>query len=96
MGEIINKLENENPFVTVVGECDEICKACPNNLNGKCSESEKVNRIDLNTLSELNLKTGDKLYWADLKGLAFEKIINKNKIESVCENCVWKNICNRL
>ncbi len=94
MGVIIEKLESENPYVTLAVGCDEICKSCPNNIGGKCKDFDKVERIDINCLAELNLSDGERIKWFDLKQLAYKSIIKENKIKFVCGNCVWQYLCN--
>lgn len=36
----------ENMDYTLVDTCDEICKACPNNVDGKCINENKVSVYD--------------------------------------------------
>ena len=94
MSRIIEKLESENPYVNLTVGCDEICKACPNNIGGKCKDFDKVERIDNNCLAELDLSGGELIKWQALKQLSYNNIIKENKIKSVCKNCVWQYLCN--
>ena len=94
MSEIIYFLNSENPSVTLVGGCDIICESCPNNAGGFCLECEKVRKFDRNCLREYGLNEGEKIRWLDLKELAQKRIINENKLKSVCKNCSWIHICN--
>ncbi len=36
----------KNEEVTFVEHCDEVCSHCPNNINGKCKDEEKVKKYD--------------------------------------------------
>ncbi len=40
------KKEFENSNYILVEGCDDICLSCPNNIDGKCSDNEKVRRYD--------------------------------------------------
>ncbi len=94
MSEIIYFLNSENPLVTLVQGCDIICENCPNNIDGFCLECEKVRKFDEKCLKEYGLNEGEKIRWLDLKKLAQTRIINENKLKSVCKNCSWIHICN--
>lgn len=41
---IKNKLKSRNYILTT--ECDDVCKCCPNNINGRCISEEKVSAYD--------------------------------------------------
>lgn len=89
MKKIIKILERENPTLMLVDECDILCKACPNKINGKCISSCKVHKIDTACLNECMLGFGDTISWNELKDLAYRKIIAQNKISEVCKGCEW-------
>lgn len=36
----------KNNDYILVEECDDICLVCPNNIDGKCADEEKVSRYD--------------------------------------------------
>ncbi len=93
MYDIIKMLDNENPLITLTDECDIICENCPKNIDGKCTDNNKVSRIDEKVIAELSLAFGDKIRWNELKELSFNEIINKKKIDIVCGNCAWKDLC---
>lgn len=46
--ENLNRIKKElkNNHYTLVEECDDVCLSCPNNINGKCRDEEKVSRYD--------------------------------------------------
>lgn len=92
MSEIISLLDNENPEIILIDECDIICAACPNNAAG-CLCEHKVQGIDIRCLKELNLKFGDKVRWNRLKSIAHDNIIVRNKLTVVCKDCQWSDIC---
>ena len=41
---IKNSLKNNN--YVLVDYCDDVCTCCPNNVEGKCKDEEKVSRYD--------------------------------------------------
>ncbi len=47
MADIITKIKNGEEYEIVYG-ADSVCKSCPNLVNGKCKDEEKVNRYDKN------------------------------------------------
>lgn len=36
----------KNNSFTLVDKCDDICLFCPNNINGRCADEDKVSRYD--------------------------------------------------
>lgn len=44
MYEVIEKFSKGD--YELVSCCDDICRECPNNINGKCSDEEKVSQYD--------------------------------------------------
>lgn len=96
MSKIIKRLEGENPLLTLTNNCDIICENCPNNKNYRCLSEEKTAAIDRRCLDEYGLKAGDKIRWNEIKELAREKIISKNKIPCVCRDCEWRNLCRQV
>lgn len=87
-------LDSENPQITLTERCDIICAACPNNA-AECLCEHKVRGIDRRCLEELNLKFGDTIRWNMLKSLAHDNIIVKNKLDVVCRDCQWSDICQK-
>lgn len=93
MKEIIKILDESNPKVTVVKNCDIICRACPNNAGGACFFEQKVNNFDRRCLEICELQAEDKLSWSELKKCAFEKIVAANRLGEVCGDCEWFQLC---
>ena len=95
MKQIIETLDRENPLCILCEDCDIVCEKCPHQLSGTCISHDKVHQIDLNCLAEYGLSFGDVIVWSDLKNLAYERIIEKDQIKSICQNCQWATICCR-
>lgn len=92
MTTVIAKLE-KNPNIIIVSKEDNICAECPNNINSLCLCSEKVDEYDKNVLKLCNIKTGDVLPWKTYSALVNDNIIKAGKMEFICGNCTWANIC---
>lgn len=96
MTEITEQLNSKDPEITLVEECDIICKTCPNKIDGKCASEPKVCAIDSRCMKECGLKSGDKIRWSTLKNLAYSRIIAKNKVGKVCGDCEWAELCKQI
>ena len=86
-------MNDNSPVVRLTDKCDVICRKCPDNINGMCLNEEKVSAIDRRCLDELSLDFGDDISWNDLKKLAFENIINCQKLKEVCRDCQCNYLC---
>ncbi len=95
MRNIIDHLEIYDPEIILTDRCDEICSFCPNRRNGICVTEEKVHCIDMNCLREYRLNINDVMKWKELKEIANNTIINKNKLDKICGNCQWYEICSK-
>ena len=93
MNEIIKALEFSDPPILITDCCDNICKYCPDRNNGICRCHQKVNSFDKACIKAYGIDFGDSIQWSDLKKLAYEKIINKKQLSSVCGYCQWYDIC---
>ena len=57
MNYIVSELRRDpETQITIVQGCDDLCKACPNNINGVCSSLEKVAGMDSSVLDICGLK----------------------------------------
>lgn len=96
MKKLIAQLEDENCKVLITKGCDDICEFCPNNNSGVCLSEDKVGQIDKRCLSALGIETEDILNWEQLRQLAFDNIISCGRLNEICSDCCWKNICVRI
>jgi len=83
----------QNPNVTIVAAEDIVCVACPNNNNGICDCSEKVDRYDKAVLRLCDMRSNSILSWEAYKALVKRKIIETGKLSTVCGDCQWAYIC---
>ncbi|MEG2813109.1 MAG: DUF1284 domain-containing protein, partial [Oscillospiraceae bacterium] len=93
MTNVIEKLQNGEKIL-IVTRADDICKACPNVVNGECKCQHKVKSIDEKCLKECSVCEGDILSWSDFDKKIKTNIIAKNKLPNVCGDCEWLYICN--
>lgn len=93
MATVISDLKRPNSTVTIINESDDICKACPNNIDGRCATQDKVERYDKSLLDLCNLSVGQTLTYSALKQLVYKKILSCNKRTQICGDCEWSDIC---
>lgn len=92
MTEIIDQLEKD-PEVELVEGCDELCSACPHNVDEICNSEEKVNRYDKCVLEACGLAYGECRSWSVLAGMAKEYVFLTDRFEEICSDCQWYGIC---
>lgn len=92
MGDMKEKLE-KNPIVSIIGNTDIICKACPNNERGTCITAEKVAEYDRQVLLRCNLSEGDVMHYLDFAKLVNDNILLPEKREEICGDCCWNELC---
>lgn len=93
MARIIEALNKEN-FV-LVNHKDDVCKACPNLVLGKCITSRKVNKFDKNAMEALDIKVGETYNVKELDDKVSAIVKDDEKFESICPNCQWSDICHK-
>lgn len=91
MGEVLSAVSPADPVRLTVG-VDEICSACPHNIEGLC-ESPTVNGHDNAVLAACGLQNGQQLTFGEFTSLVQQKIIDKGLREQVCGDCQWSHIC---
>ena len=92
MRNIIDTLDNTNPFISITENADIICSKCPHNNNGICT-SEKVSRYDRAVLNIGGLENGSIVKWSDLKEIS--GYIISCGLENICGDCQWFGICRK-
>ena len=89
----LDNLGQEGSQVILTDGCDHICTKCPNNIDGICKTEARVRAIDGRALEAMGLKYGDVIQWRELCDHARKNVIVPGKLEEVCGNCEWFNIC---
>lgn len=94
MKSIISELtDNPKTEITVTQGCDELCKMCPNNINGLCNSLEKVALMDSDVLDICNLTYGENVLWTKASEKARELILETENFNNICASCQWFELC---
>lgn len=86
-------LEESDPELMLVCECDEICAGCPHSSCGCCECDEKVSRYDSAVLRLLSLRDREVLRYSRLSSAAYDRIISPGRLGEVCSGCQWESLC---
>ena len=78
-----------DPVLRLKAGEDVLCGRCPNQGTG-CPGAAAY---DGAVLSLCGLTPGEERRWSELAELAREKILRPGKLESVCGECQWAEIC---
>ena len=89
---VVDRLK-ENPALCVVAQGDLICSKCPNLEQGVCSSADKVHCYDQQVLDLCGLSEGAQVDWNTFSRLVMEKILTIHRLEKVCGDCRWTDIC---
>ncbi len=96
MKSVVSELsENPQTQITVAQGCDELCKMCPNNINGVCASLEKVALMDSAVLGICDLSYGENVPWAKTARKARERILETEEFSGICACCQWFELCRR-
>ena len=84
MAQILERLEQENPMVTVIAEADCICDGCPNQTDGRCEKA---------VLAFCGMEEHRTLPWREFTARVAERILLQGKRAEICGGCQWSAIC---
>lgn len=90
---ILLGLSTNNLLICLTAGPDPVCAKCPNNLQGRCSSFEKVQRYDRTVLALCGLKEGDVLPYHSFCEHVRSCILNTGKRREVCADCSWDGLC---
>ena len=76
-------------------DTDEICSACPNNENGRCSSFSLVEKYDNAVLEACGLKNGQVMEFDEFTEIVQREILSSQKRKEICGNCQWDSICEK-
>jgi hypothetical protein len=94
MKQTIAHLEaSEDQRVKLVCRTDVICDKCPYNENDTCRSSQSVLDYDIACLRICGLEENQEISWGEFKNKVKENILNSNKLNEVCMDCQWIEIC---
>lgn len=82
--------------IQVIGDLDDICKACPHHKGHTCETQKKIQQLDHSHSQILNLKNGEILTWSQAKRRIAENMTIE-KFQSACSTCQWQTlgVCER-
>ena len=92
MSEIIETLYC-GATVELTDSTDDICAACPHNINGVCDTEQKVRQYDQRVLDRIGRHTGDRLNGREFLALVREQIILPGQRSFICGDCEWDSLC---
>ncbi len=93
MEKVIKELHKKDSRIILTEAEDEICKMCPNFLEGGCKDREKVRRYDQGVLDLTGLQTGEEMTFLKLKEQITARITAPDRMRDICGDCGWAEIC---
>ena len=94
MKSVVSELANNRKTqITITQECDDLCKMCPNNVNGVCTSIEKVESLDKAVLDTCGLACNEQILWGDLESRARRSIFETDEFSTICACCQWFELC---
>lgn len=94
MERVIQKIK-DNPTLEIelIKGCDDICRACPFNINGLCENEavggeERVRERDRQVAGRLDLKAEDILTIKEVLD-SVKKKIKPGDLSVICKDCPW-------
>jgi hypothetical protein len=74
-------------------KADDICKQCPNNVEGICEKEASVKLHDKRVYEQVKAQVGKRAYWNHITDEIRTNIIKAGKVKQVCVSCKWSEIC---
>lgn len=94
MERVIQRIKGKSGLeIKLIEECDDICAACPFNIDGRCENKvvggeERVRERDSQVAERLALKTGNALTIKKILASVKEKI-KPGDLLVICKDCPW-------
>lgn len=96
MQNIIDFLK-QNPYITPVNFPDDICKKCPNLIDGVCKNEkggeEDVKRMDDMFYEKTSIALNQNYSYFKIKDIIYEVFKKKSDLIGICDCCSWNRIC---
>lgn len=82
--------------ITLVNYCDDLCKYCPSKLpNNNCRDEHFIQYLDTSYQNILQINYEIKYSFNEINNI-LKYNLNINKFNTICNNCQWFCICNKL
>ena len=94
MTEINLKRKHPQTTVSLTDSSDDICKSCPNLVDGLCRDeknNEKITEMDRQVLKRLEYKT--EYNSKELFDKIDEMFNSRESVSRICFNCLWHKKC---
>jgi len=102
--EKLNALKNNNTKVILTSSPDDLCKKCPKlrenicigdskSLNDSLENNEKIVKMDLAILKEINLETNKEYLFKSLIKIVNNVFLNRRDLKNICKYCSWTDKC---
>jgi hypothetical protein len=94
MAEINLKRKREGVVVSLTDSADDICRSCPNLIDGICKDpvhNERIVRMDREVLKTLDSESEHDS--AELFRKIDEIFSTKESVSEICFNCLWHEEC---
>ena len=92
MKDVLDELQKGMNVRLHVG-IDEICSACPNNREGRCTDVALVEKYDNAVLEACALADGEQLNFDDFTEKVQNQLLVTGKRKEICGGCKWNSIC---
>lgn len=88
-------LADPRQMLKITTECDILCLACPNNVNGQCKDEAKVALFDQRTmkLTGMLLQADTPFPLNEFCQRVFDDILRQGLLAEVCGECEWAALC---
>lgn len=94
MGKVLRAFEEApEQMVRLVAAADLVCRHCPNQEAGTCTNQEKVKRYDEEVLRVCGILEGDVWPYQDFLKLVRERILDAGLRSAICGDCSWDDLC---
>ena len=82
--------------ITLVNHCDDLCKYCPNRLNSNnCKNEQFIHYLDTSYQNILQINYEIKYSLNEINNI-LKGNLNIKTFNTICNNCQWFDICNKL
>ncbi len=93
MRRVSDLLNRKNALIRLTPGVDDICLACPHNIQRVCKEEPRVSRMDGKVLDLCRLKPDAFIRYSDFEDCVKNRILLAGNQNLVCAGCQWEELC---